>query len=261
MGELTQGLSFNTLITSNSENEAYAEYTMELYHGYGCHCLPDHAHYIFTGGQGRAQDSIDINCQLLRSCYACEEHHHPECDTHGSDYSYNLNRGVNVDKSITCTDPKDSCAREVCECDRTFAINAAILYSHNLWDDHHHGINFNRAEICRPHSHGQHPQVNHCDRKYKQEAEIELDLDDHHTIHQHTHEEAHTHHHHNNHNHASTIHVNNDASIELTITDITTMFMMTATSNSTRQPFTKDRPYIGVPYDSNGVHTCRMNCK
>jgi hypothetical protein len=38
--EMDAGLAFNPLITSNTENEAYAEYTMELYHGYGCHCLP-----------------------------------------------------------------------------------------------------------------------------------------------------------------------------------------------------------------------------
>ena len=38
--DLLAGLAFNPVITSNSENEAYAEYTMELYHGYGCHCMP-----------------------------------------------------------------------------------------------------------------------------------------------------------------------------------------------------------------------------
>ena len=38
--ELEIGLQFSSIVTSNTENEAYAEYTMELYHGYGCHCLP-----------------------------------------------------------------------------------------------------------------------------------------------------------------------------------------------------------------------------
>ena len=38
--EMAGGLSFNPVITSNTENEAYAEYTMELYHAYGCHCMP-----------------------------------------------------------------------------------------------------------------------------------------------------------------------------------------------------------------------------
>ena len=43
--EMAAGLSFNPVITSNTENEAYAEYTMELYHAYGCHCMPGEIHY------------------------------------------------------------------------------------------------------------------------------------------------------------------------------------------------------------------------
>jgi len=216
--ELEVGLQFSSIVTSNTENEAYAEYTMELYHGYGCHCLPDHAHYIFTGGTGRAQDSIDINCQLLRSCYACEEQANKLCDAHASDYSYNLNRGTSVEGSITCTDPKGSCSRNVCECDKTFAVNAAILYSHKLWTVHHHGINFDRVETCRPHHHGHHPEITHCDRKRIQESEIYDDLNDHHDTHEHSHVGHHTHDHHHHHprptQRPSHIHVNHEAEIE-----------------------------------------------
>ena len=44
--EMAAGLSFNPVITSNTENEAYAEYTMELYHAYGCHCMPGENQYF-----------------------------------------------------------------------------------------------------------------------------------------------------------------------------------------------------------------------
>ena len=59
--------------------------------------------------------------------------------------NFKLFRGTSVEDSITCTDPKGSCARNVCECDKTFAVNAAVLYTHDLWDHHHHSHNFNRV--------------------------------------------------------------------------------------------------------------------
>ena len=53
--ELLEGIGFDDNIVHNGENELYAEMVMEHFHGYGCHCMPDHAHFIFAGGQGPPQ--------------------------------------------------------------------------------------------------------------------------------------------------------------------------------------------------------------
>jgi hypothetical protein len=54
-----------------------------------------------------------------------------------------------LENAISCTDAVGSCARNVCECDKTFANNAAVLYTHDIWDDHHHGLDFNRVSPLR----------------------------------------------------------------------------------------------------------------
>ena len=53
--KLLEGIGFDDNIVHNGENELYAEMVMEHFHGYGCHCMPDHAHFIFAGGQGPPQ--------------------------------------------------------------------------------------------------------------------------------------------------------------------------------------------------------------
>ena len=88
--ELLEGIGFQDNIANNSENELYAEYVMEQYHGYGCHCMPSHAHFIMSGGKGPPQDLLDVNCQMLRNCYSCAQIEDQNCDAHNSTYSYDL---------------------------------------------------------------------------------------------------------------------------------------------------------------------------
>ena len=67
--ELLEGIGFDDNIVHNGENELYAEMVMEHFHGYGCHCMPDHAHFIFAGGQGPPQvKSVTLETFATTKC-------------------------------------------------------------------------------------------------------------------------------------------------------------------------------------------------
>jgi len=148
--ELLAGIGFNDNIAHNSENEPYAEMVMEHYHGYGCHCMPAHAHFIMTGGRGPPQDLLDVNCQLLRTCYSCAKIENDHCDAHNATYAFDLSHMVanDINNSITCRDAEGTCARRTCECDKHFAIHAAEHFYQ--WDENNHGLDFDRSTQCAP---------------------------------------------------------------------------------------------------------------
>jgi len=102
--ELFEGIGFNQRVEHHSENELYAEMVMEHYHGYGCHCMPNKAHFLLSGGKGPAQDNLDISCQLLRSCYNCLAEQDKSCDAHDISYNYDIFHKTDNSDTIVCTD-------------------------------------------------------------------------------------------------------------------------------------------------------------
>ena len=119
------------------------------------------------------KDIIDVNCQLLRTCYSCAQIENDHCDSHGASYSYELNHGMDGHSHsmsnpelhsdpIVCKDKPGSCARRTCECDKRFALHAAELHSYFNHDNH--GLSFDRSTQCVKHEgHGAHFE-NDCQR-------------------------------------------------------------------------------------------------
>ena len=104
--DLLSGIGFNQRVEHHSENELYAEMVMEHYHGYGCHCMPNKAHFLLSGGKGPAQDMLDVSCQMLRSCYNCLNENDSSCNAHDVSYNYDIFHKNNSNQfdTIVCTD-------------------------------------------------------------------------------------------------------------------------------------------------------------
>lgn len=125
------------------------EHRFARYCFYGCYCMPDQSHDLYTLGYGKPVDNIDNSCRMMGQCYECARmDHEPErqCDPSRVQYNYDLDFDEDEPnnhqlKSITCTDNasaggKQSCRRAICECDRKLAYDLREYYSE--WHEGHH---------------------------------------------------------------------------------------------------------------------------
>jgi hypothetical protein len=106
------------------------EHRFARYCFYGCWCLPDADHKLFTVGYGKPVDNIDASCKRQSQCYDCAVMDHSDrvCDASTMGYNYKLHFDPadptnHWKKSIECTDRADkgskgSCRRSICECDK-----------------------------------------------------------------------------------------------------------------------------------------------
>jgi len=128
--------------------------TFGKYCFYGCWCMPKGALDIGVG-QGHPVDAIDQSCHDFATCYNClySREIGRECDESdtGNYRMTGRNNPVTGEKTLTCTDPIDSCLRMRCECDLQLARKLA--QHEDEWNVNHHrrwGDNpFNAAESCR----------------------------------------------------------------------------------------------------------------
>lgn len=123
------------------------EYRFARYCFYGCYCLPEAGHRLYTKGYGKPVDEIDNSCKRQTTCYECAQMDHPDkkCDSK-KDYNYVLEFDENDPnnhwkKSITCTDEgtpgsKSSCRRAICECDKRMAEDLREFF--DTWNVDHH---------------------------------------------------------------------------------------------------------------------------
>merc|ERR1712184_186969 len=103
---------------------------------YGCFCFNEGE--FSPKGRGIPKDGIDQACKQLHQCQTCinmdfSQNTGSALDASCNDqYNFNLtntDRGVGVE----CLNPKDTCQRARCECDKRFAIDLAAAY--DLWDE------------------------------------------------------------------------------------------------------------------------------
>jgi hypothetical protein len=127
------------------------EHRFARYCFYGCWCLPDREHKLFTVGYGKPVDNVDGSCQRQSKCYECAKMDHPNrnCDPSDTGYSYKLHYDPldpsnNMKKSITCTDDhtkggKHSCKRSICECDKKLSEDLREHF-HEWYEGHHQEV-------------------------------------------------------------------------------------------------------------------------
>lgn len=124
------------------------EHRFARYCFYGCWCLPDREHKLFTVGYGKPVDNVDASCQRQSKCYECAamDHAGRNCDPSDTGYGFRLhydplNPSDNTKKSIECTDEhskggKHSCKRSICECDKKLSEDLREHFSE--WYEGHH---------------------------------------------------------------------------------------------------------------------------
>jgi len=91
---------------------------------YGCHCFPGSRKSRSVGGKGPAMDEIDGVCRSQYQCHKCVEMDHG-CDPDQTPYKVQFKgkKGQLAGKQIICRDEENTCARNMCECDKRMAEN------------------------------------------------------------------------------------------------------------------------------------------
>jgi hypothetical protein len=134
---------------------------------YGCHCWPSERKEHLTG-YGKALDSIDESCFVLKQCHKCIGIDYPEndsrpqgCDPVTTKYKAKISRDGSNGLSITCANTLNAkgtnngdCKRSLCECDKAFADSFATNFadwSSDTWQLEQNG---NYDEMCVRNSRG-----------------------------------------------------------------------------------------------------------
>lgn len=136
------------------------EHRFARYCFYGCYCLPDADHKIYTVGYGKPVDNIDASCKRQKQCYECAalDHSHQVCDASSQGYNFKLNYDPadptnHWKKSIECLDnpnkgKRGSCKRSVCECDKKLAEDLRTHYSEWFVGHHQEQGTFDSSAAC-----------------------------------------------------------------------------------------------------------------
>jgi len=126
------------------------EHRFARYCFYGCWCLPDNDHKLFTVGYGKPVDNVDASCKRQSQCYDCAQIDHGDrvCDANTQSYKFKLHYDPadpnnHMKKSIECLDEpsnkpgsKGSCKRSICECDKKLSEDLREHFSE--WYEGHH---------------------------------------------------------------------------------------------------------------------------
>ena len=128
---------------------------------YGCHCWTK-AGTEHIGYKGKPLDGIDRACRALKSCHACIEIDHSNCDPITTKYRARVQKNT-MGITITCTNTLNhkktnngQCKHDLCECDKRFA--EAVAESWDEWDQKNHNLDaqglFDRACVTGGGSNG-----------------------------------------------------------------------------------------------------------
>lgn len=136
------------------------EHRFARYCFYGCWCLPDADHKLFTVGYGKPVDNIDGACKRQSQCYDCAQVDHSDrvCDASTMGYHYKLHYDPadpsnHMKKSIECLDQpgkgsKGSCRRSVCECDKRLSEELREHFAEWSVNNHQEQGTFDAASMC-----------------------------------------------------------------------------------------------------------------
>jgi hypothetical protein len=136
------------------------EHRFARYCFYGCWCLPDNDHKLFTVGYGKPVDNVDASCKRQSQCYDCAQIDHEDrvCDANIMSYSFKLHYDPadptnHMKKSIECLDQpgkgsKGSCRRSICECDKKLSEDLRTYFHEWTMDNHQEQGTFDSATAC-----------------------------------------------------------------------------------------------------------------
>jgi len=99
--------------------EFYTPEDLTRIYGYGCYCL-NLGDRPLTGNLSGVQpvDETDALCHKWNKCNRCARHDHDEtCTPEQRKYKFRV-LGEGDQKRVECTDRKNSCERDLCECDK-----------------------------------------------------------------------------------------------------------------------------------------------
>jgi len=114
---------------------------MELYNGqfnpqkfwtYGCNCLMLGDRPMSDPGRGQPVDDLDGACRHYKECLRCVRDQHGE-QCIGEFVKY---RWFSVGSQANCQNAEDTCQRDICECDKSFA-EAHALVADQYQDKYH----------------------------------------------------------------------------------------------------------------------------
>jgi len=91
---------------------------------YGCWCSPDGFFNTEHQGFGQPVDKIDGSCRSMSYCYECAQlDFGDECNAQLVNYAWHGTLNEEGNKVIQCDDPKGTCERALCECDKGLALD------------------------------------------------------------------------------------------------------------------------------------------
>ncbi|CBY36619.1 unnamed protein product [Oikopleura dioica] len=127
------------------------------YCGYGCWCLAVHEHIIMdaVAPGGNPVDDIDRACRQHHVCTTClsDKHKTQKSTCLPEDNIYKLIIDTEA-KELDCSLNKNSCRRDICECDKRLAMDLKT-HEHEWNVNYHTGrAGFDRAESCPHHPGG-----------------------------------------------------------------------------------------------------------
>jgi len=152
---IEQGLKDGTIVQGGT---GFGRYCF-----YGCHCLPDHEHASKSVPFGKPKDGIDETCRQMGVCYKCLENKYKgKCKPEKNSYKFEIKKDR---KGIDCLDKEGTCKRDICECDKAFALNVKRFEMD--WDVKLHSVkgDFDRKRECRrsgPGRGGGHQNIGCC---------------------------------------------------------------------------------------------------
>ena len=125
-----------TKVTNHlKEQKQFQEFRSEMnrledqYTNYGCYCWIDGVELGVQGG-GKPRDKADFHCKELYRCYKClgMDFNATHNDMAQMEYQVSLNIDKRGNKEMACEDSfdmTDGCPRNLCECDKRFAMAIA----------------------------------------------------------------------------------------------------------------------------------------
>jgi len=105
---------------------------------YGCWCAPEGFLNHVKDGYGHPVDDIDKSCRSMSYCYECAkiDFSNEDCTSGNVNYRWHGFLNDKGEKTLSCDDEENTCARTICMCDKKLAEN--LKKHEKVWNLHNH---------------------------------------------------------------------------------------------------------------------------